>query len=143
MNFVDNVYFILPRRRCNRNFLTQLSNIIDATITSPINFNDVDIIVFNLVFKAVHFVRQNPCYRSLAAPTRANQQIGMAHLTLLQSLNQWFRYLRLPYHFRQFRRPISPIQTLHYNAASTAAQVASSLLAGIITDTCEPFFNLK
>ena len=57
MYFVDDVDFIFTFRRRNDGTLTQIANVVDTSVAGGIDFDNVEIIVFEFVFKTVNFVR--------------------------------------------------------------------------------------
>ena len=56
MYFIDDIYFVFAFGGGNIGFFAQVANIVDTGIASGIDFDDVDVIVFELILKAIYFV---------------------------------------------------------------------------------------
>ena len=83
MNFVDDIDFVFASCRSNNCFLTELTDIINASIRSGVNFDDIKVIIFYLILETIDSVGENPSNRSFAGPTWANEKVGMSNFPLL------------------------------------------------------------
>ena len=81
MDFVDDVDFIFPFRGGNHGFFAKVADIIDTRVRGGINFDDVEVRIFEFVFKTVDFVRENARNGSFSAAARAGKKIRMRNFT--------------------------------------------------------------
>ena len=82
MNFVDDVDFILPFARGDDSLFAEFADVIYASVRGGVDFDDVEIIVFKLVRKAIDFVSQDACDGSLAGAARTNEKISVRKLAI-------------------------------------------------------------
>ena len=96
VNFVDNIDFVFTLAWRNNGLFAQIADIIDTSVAGGIDFDDVEIIIFELVFKTVNLVRQNTRYGRFASATWTNKKIGVRNFTVLQRALQNVGDLFLP-----------------------------------------------
>ena len=84
MNFVDNIDFVFALRGGDDGFFAQISDIVDAGIAGGIYLDNVEVIVFELVFKAINFVSEDARNGGFTSATWTNKKICMSQFAILQ-----------------------------------------------------------
>ena len=84
MNFVDNIDFVFALRGGDDGFFAQISDIVDASVAGSVDLDDVKIIVFELVFKAIDLVGEDARNGGFTSATWTNKKICMSQFAILQ-----------------------------------------------------------
>lgn len=84
MDLVDNVYLVFPFCRGDDGFFAELADIVDAGVGGGVDFDDVEITVFELVVEIVDSVSKNPGNGGFTGATRADEEIGVGDFTLFE-----------------------------------------------------------
>ena len=113
MDFIDDVDFIFAFSRRNNGLFAKVADIIDASVGGGIDFDDIEIIIFELIFKTVDFVRQNASHGRFASAARADKKVGMRDLIIRDGFLEHRSNLLLPDHFGEGLGAISTVERLH------------------------------
>jgi len=100
MDFVDDIDFIFALSRRNNRAFAQVADVVDASVASGIDFNNVDIVVLEFILEAVDFMSKNAGDGGFAGAARTNKKIGMRKFIVLDCLLENIGNLRLPYDLR-------------------------------------------
>ena len=82
MNFVDDVDFVFAKGRHNHGLFTKFADIVDASESGGIDFNDVNIGIFKLIVEVINFVGKNTSNRGFAAAAWPDKEVGMRNFTI-------------------------------------------------------------
>ena len=77
VNFVDDVDFIFPFRGGDGGFFAEVADVVDAGVTGGVDFDDVEVRIFEFVFEAVNFVSEDAGDGSFAAAARAGEEVAV------------------------------------------------------------------
>ena len=113
MDFIDNVNFVFALRRRDNRTLAQIADIVDASVACGIDFNNIEIIVFEFVFEAVNFVSENAGDRGFTGSTWADEKIGVGDFAIFNGMRKNVCDLRLSNNLIQTAWSVPPVQRLH------------------------------
>ena len=82
MDFVDDVDFVFAGGGSDDGLFAELADIVDTGVGSGVDFDDVEVIIFDGIIKTIDSVCENAGYRCLAGATGANEEIGVADFAL-------------------------------------------------------------
>ena len=82
MNFVNDVDFVFAGGRGEHGLITQFTDVLYHGENGSINFNDVDVIIFQLIVEVIDLVGKNTGYRSFAAASGADKKIAVRNFLI-------------------------------------------------------------
>ena len=96
MNFVDDVDFVFALGWCDNGTFAEVANIINASVASGIDFDDIEIVILEFIFETINFVSKNAGDGGFAGAAGANKKIGVRKFAGFDGTRQHVCDLRLP-----------------------------------------------
>lgn len=78
VNFVDDVDLEFAFRWGDDGFFAEVADVVNAGVRGSVDFDDVEVRVFELIFEAVDFVGQDASDGCFAAAAGAGEEVGVA-----------------------------------------------------------------
>src|SRR3989339_493075 len=125
MDFIDNVHFVLEKRRRKRHGLAQFPDIVHAGIGRGVNFNYVQGLVAVYMFAsdaffttdgivrffAIYGLGQNAGNGSFSRAARSGEKISLSEAVVLDGIRQSPDDMRLPDDFIKIFRAIFSVES--------------------------------